>query len=190
VLRVLGKFLDSQEACASEIEERGENMVVSWESGRGAESRLYNELDISDLRQAACLLRGSAVGGPNRERAELLRTLGQELDTQQVQLERLVEEDEGFRVTAIVDGQPFGHLYPVSELRHFSEVRRTMRTIDAVLANPEQFAGDEAELASSSEQTVPSALSGAPSSMETQEMVSTSGGRAPWWRFWQRGSGD
>jgi hypothetical protein len=88
VLRALGRALDEEHASHIEIVSHDVFLSVFWDQDApGAEQRAYKEHDLSALRAQARELRsGSAGGNPGGTLAELLRTLGQDLDRDVVDL--------------------------------------------------------------------------------------------------------
>src|SRR5689334_21775936 len=88
VLRALGRFLDDQGATTFEIVNNIPYLDVTWEMpGAGSQPcrRAYQEPDLYDLRAEARALRQGA-GRPVGSLVELLRTIGQELDRDGVEL--------------------------------------------------------------------------------------------------------
>ena len=85
VLRALGQWLDEQGAARAEIVDSGAFLAVRWASANGFDrEQVYNELDLGGLLARAHQLRGFAgdnwTSSPLSDRAELLRSLGQDLD--------------------------------------------------------------------------------------------------------------
>jgi hypothetical protein len=118
------------------------------------------------LRQAARLLRGQGTDVPGRERAELLRTLGQELDAQEVPLERVVDAGEGYLVTL---ANATVQYYALHELRHRSQVRCAARTTAPLAVPQEDLPPLRAEVS--------------PPFPEMTDPAVPSRRRGPWWLF-------
>ena len=128
VLRALGLYLDQQGASEIEIVNRDAFLAVSWKQrGAGAGQRAYQEHELETLRQQAHELRKGATGNPVGALAEMLRTLGQELDGKQVEVTTITREAGGFRVSGLVAGKYFRELYPTGSLLMNSKRRRVGR---------------------------------------------------------------
>jgi hypothetical protein len=144
-LRVIGRFLDEQGGRNATIIEHETFMAVSWQTGRGVErTRSYSEFDIEDLRDRARRMRGAWSGPPLGERAELMRTLGQDLDVLGVQVNSIAERDDGYQVTGTRSRVYFNHLFLNEELRQESEERRRARRSSGA-APPDEAAPATAE---------------------------------------------
>src|SRR5205807_87618 len=95
--------------------------------GGVARGASYGELDMDQLRRQAPLMR-QPVGSPSRgDQEELLRTLGQELDVQNVRGVDVKVRDGFYEVRGSSDEGPVYRFYSVSELRALSERRRGLR---------------------------------------------------------------
>jgi hypothetical protein len=128
-LRVIGHFLDEQGGRYATIIEHETFMAVSWQTGRGEErSRSYSEFDIDDLRDRAHRMRGTWSGPPLGVRAEVMRTLGQDLDVLGVRLNSISEHDDGYQVTGTQNRVYFNRLFTNEELQRESEERRGQRS--------------------------------------------------------------
>src|SRR5438105_4866464 len=118
-LRALGRYLDEQGATGVEIDDKETYLAVSWDkraSGSESEQRSYVEQELEELRAQAREMRQGGSGNPAGSLAELLRTLGQELDDQDVDVNMIVQEPDGFLVTGIAGGRYFRELLEISEL--------------------------------------------------------------------------
>lgn len=129
ILRVIGHLLDEHDADQVEIIQYEKFMTVSWrQPGGTADQRAYNDIDVKLLRDKARRLRGAGpVGG---EKAELLRTLGQELDTQGIEANGIVEEGDGFRVSGVADRRYVNLHFTFFDLRSLSAAHRAERPRD------------------------------------------------------------
>jgi len=141
LLRALGRFLDRQSATKVEIVNQGAFFAVSWErqnkSGEfsrqpaatsTSEQRAYQDHDMEVLREQARELRkGGGTGSPGGKLDELLRTLGQELARDNIELSTVVQERDGLRVSGIAGGRYFRRLYGTTELLSESRKRRMER---------------------------------------------------------------
>jgi hypothetical protein len=129
VLRAIGRFLDDEGASGIDIRAHEVFLAISWQSARpGGAQRSYQEHELDALRAQARFLR-TGGGGPVRETsfAELMRTLGQELDEVGMELTALIQEGEGFRVSGIDEGIYRTRLCFFSELYEASARHRAKR---------------------------------------------------------------
>ena len=141
ILRALGRFLDDQEATDIKIQARELVLQVSWSQGRpGDETRAYQDHDLADLREQAKQLRYGGGGSPAGSLAELLRTLGQELDENNFEANGIIQEDEGFYVSGVMDGRYANQTFSTAALLERSEERRSAR--GTAPAAPSAPAGD------------------------------------------------
>ena len=116
-LRALGRFLEMIGASEISIVEEREHIQVSWRGrGHAREERRYKDFEIQALRTTARLLRGLEGGTPRFTTSEMLRTLGRDLDEMRARRVGLVETNDGFYVSAEVDGERIGRPYTLSEL--------------------------------------------------------------------------
>jgi hypothetical protein len=142
ILRALGRFLDEQGATGIEIKNHEMFLAVSWDqAGASAGQRAYQEKDLNDLReQARAMRKGIAGGTPTGSLGELLRTLGQELDQDEVEVAGVAQEENGFRVSGSVNDRYYSRLFPTSELLEKSSQRMlqraTVRPVPAHLLEP------------------------------------------------------
>ncbi len=128
VLRALGRYLDSQAATQVEIVNREAFLAVSWERrARGGEQRAYQEHELNNLRAQAREMRQGGVGNPAGSLAELLRTLGQELDRHQVDINTIVQEPGGFRVSGVKGGRYYRELFNTGDLLMAAKRQRVTR---------------------------------------------------------------
>jgi hypothetical protein len=128
LLRALGRTVDEQRGSEIEITIHEAFLAVSWQvPGRGAEQRSLREVDLETLRDQARMLRRGAVDPHPGAMAEMLRTLGQALSADQLEASSINEEQDGFRVSGIVEGRYTRKLYSKGDLRRMSEKRRAAR---------------------------------------------------------------
>ncbi len=130
ILRALGRTLDERGIKGVQITNHETYLAVGWgELKPGTQLQAYQEHDLEQLREQARALRGGASGGssPPGSLSELLRTLGQELDAEQIEANGISQEADGFRVTGICQGRYVSKLYRTSELLQLSSRRRAMR---------------------------------------------------------------
>jgi len=82
---------------------------------------------MAKLREQAPLMRQPVAAPPQNDREELLRTLGQELDDQSIQIVNVVQRPGFFEVRGTgPDGEVY-RFFSVAELRELSERRRRLR---------------------------------------------------------------
>jgi hypothetical protein len=144
VLRALGRSLDAENASHIEIVNHDAFLAVFWDQGApGAEQRAYKEHDLEALRAQARELRsGTAGGNPGGTFAELLRTLGQDLDRDEVDVSRVAEEDGDFIVSGQAKGKYYRQAYSVSELMVLSAQRRDARAAGRMTTGAPIFTRD------------------------------------------------
>jgi len=134
LLRALGRSLDAQNAGHIEILNRDAFLSVFWDAGApGADQRAYQEHDLEALRAAAREMRSGSGGNPGGSLAEMLRTLGQELDANQVDLSRVAEVATGFEVSGEAGGKYFRRVYMTEELVGLGAQRRAARPTGILL---------------------------------------------------------
>jgi hypothetical protein len=126
LLRIVGQMLDAEMVQHAEIVNHEGLIRISWHTHEGAQqARSYEEIAIHSLLQEARSHRGSAPIG-RHGRAELLRTLGQELDREHISLGSIVEEAGGYRTSGIACGRFYTRFYTEHELRT-ANTRRHIR---------------------------------------------------------------
>jgi hypothetical protein len=136
LLRVVGRVLDTEAAEQIEIIQHPNCLTLSWSDGKGpAQHRSYRDVGLANLRRQARRLRGAGEQEPTRDREELLRTLGQELDTRQVVLSGIVETARGYRVSGVAERRYVNELFTWSEL-HEASARQRARRVALLLAGP------------------------------------------------------
>jgi len=132
-LRALGRFLDDINAHAIRIVEGPESIEVSWDDGRGARAtQHYDRSAIEALRAAARMHRGLAEGMFRYGSAELLRTVGRDLDQMRASGVTIEETGAGFDAVVMVGETIVREMYGYSDLvarvqeyhrQHFFELR-------------------------------------------------------------------
>ena len=142
-LRAIGLILDSHRARHAEIIVEKHAMVVSWDQGGASQRRSYSELKIKQLQEAARRMRGDPSFVQIGPRAEILRTLGQELDEAHMEVQGIIEEEGGYRVSGTADRRYVNHLYTLAELQVNSQDRRVLRLV------PSDTGSDDVETDSS-----------------------------------------
>lgn len=108
----LATFLAAQDARHVEILDKGSFQDVSWQPvGGRPQERCFVEADFAQLRPTALLSSGSSSP------VTLLDALGHEIDLEQFDVARIVDEADGFVVTGSCRGQYVSRYYAYSELR-------------------------------------------------------------------------
>jgi hypothetical protein len=128
VLRVIGRYLDDQGGRDPRIR-YDRDVEVSWRSESGDQERASTDFDINKLREQAPLMRRPVPLPRKGDREELLRTLGQELDIQGIEVIEISETGGSFRVHGRFAGQTVHRFYSEKELRKLSEERRALRRV-------------------------------------------------------------
>jgi hypothetical protein len=126
VLRVIGRYLDDQGGRDSRIR-YDRDVEVSWRSESGDQERASTDFDINKLREQAPLMRRPVPLPRKGDREELLRTLGQELEAQDIAVIEISETGGSFRVHGKFGEQTVHRFYSEKELRKLSEQRRALR---------------------------------------------------------------
>jgi hypothetical protein len=75
-------------------------------------------------------------GSPEGSLAEIMRTLGQELDEAGLEAIGVVQESDGFRVSGVAGGRYASEFFPTSDLLEQSTQRRERRGSGSVGARP------------------------------------------------------
>ncbi len=128
MLRALGAFLDEQDAASFSIVTDHDVLKVTWQTPDSAiHHRAYQEQQLEALRAKTRAMRMEAVVRPAGCNAELLRTLGQDLDAENVALLGIIRDVEGFRVSGIVGRAYVTSRYRTSEMVDRSIERQRLR---------------------------------------------------------------
>src|SRR5689334_5551854 len=98
VLRSLGQVLERERAQEITISYEEEYLSATWR-GQGADDREEIERQLSLLHEQAKMARVKLGRSAKEGLAEILRTLGQDLDEAKVGLTRIVQSDDGWVVT-------------------------------------------------------------------------------------------
>jgi hypothetical protein len=145
ILRALGRFLDDNGASNVHILGRELVLSVSWDKvAPGAEHRSYQDHELDSLRDQARALRTGGGGSTEGSLAEVLRTLGQELDHDGFEANGVIQEPDGWRVSGVANGRYATALYTTDELLERSAERRAQRGTqreEAPAAALDPFAG-------------------------------------------------
>jgi hypothetical protein len=148
VLRVIGRLLDEREAVMKaeaidpsrhghetrvlyediEIVEHDSFLRVSWRTRGGSGARqAYTDVNLAQLRARSRQLRTDSSADPGGQREELLRTLGQELDADDLRVSGIFEKEADFFVSGSAAGRYVNRSFAKDELLLLSEHRRQLR---------------------------------------------------------------
>jgi hypothetical protein len=128
ILRLLGQFLEQEEAAEIGIEDHDDYVEVSWRNKQGdREERYHDATELAALRTAAELYRG-AEDKSTYDLSELLRTLGQELDDLKMESVAIAATPDGFFASGRVRGDEVTRTYTRRELTARAEAYRGRRT--------------------------------------------------------------
>ena len=115
-LSVIGQILDADGARQIEIVDNDTVLTVSWlHTDPTGTRRWFEDLEIDFLREGARELQESGGGGRG-PRETSLRRLGSELDQSGIQLSGIVEDEDGYRVSGLVDRRYANRLYTWAQL--------------------------------------------------------------------------
>jgi hypothetical protein len=127
ILRLLGQFLEDEEAAEIGIEDHDDYVEVSWRNKHGdRQERYHDTAELNALRTAAELYRG-APDGRRYDLSELLRTLGQELDDLKMEGIAIAATPDGFFATGHVKGEELSRTYTQRELTARAQAYRRRR---------------------------------------------------------------
>ena len=130
VLRLAGRYVDAVGAARFEIVQHDADLIVSWEEADGRAGHLHcTPLDWESLLEKAREQRGDGPLPATSDWAELLRTLGQELDREGIELDGVSNEDEELHVHGWQAGRAYQARYRLGELRALSAYRRAQRRV-------------------------------------------------------------
>lgn len=116
-LRALGRFIEILGGIEIKIVDTPDHLELSWLGRSGArDERKWGPQELAALRTTIRQFRGLEGGAPQFTAAELLRTVGRELDTQQAGAVTISETHEGFLVSAQVGAERFGQVHTYSDL--------------------------------------------------------------------------
>jgi hypothetical protein len=125
----VGRILDQHHATSVKIQNHDTYLTISWETrNEGPQQDFLEDFDLNELRAQAKALRAGSARSPGGSTAEMLRTLGQELDSQSVDVALITEERGIYRVSGQAFGRYFRKDYSEAELLGLSARRRTDRS--------------------------------------------------------------
>jgi hypothetical protein len=137
IFRALGRFLDDQGATTFEIVNHTAFLGVSWDSGELRGQRAYQEHHLVDLRAEARAMR-QGTEGPVGPIVELLRTVGQELDLEGVDVSSIWRDSRAFHVSGVLDDRHYQSEYRTKDLVAIAAGRRAARGNATAVATGEQ----------------------------------------------------
>src|SRR6266542_56486 len=106
LLRAIGHLLEVEGAEGVQLVNNEAFLTVSWRSRiRGDDERHYQDHNLEELRAWARDSRGEIQKGTRGGFAELLRTLGQDLDREQADFTQILQEADGLAVSGSVGGR-------------------------------------------------------------------------------------
>src|SRR5690242_11140103 len=127
VLRAIGRLLDLEGADGVHVVHGQGSLTVEWRSGVRSDHRRYEGHHLAELRKSARGSRGELNKGPDGGWADLLRTLGQDMDRDEIGLAELTHEADNLTVTGSVAGRPTSRTYSIPDLRASSQRRQAWR---------------------------------------------------------------
>lgn len=125
-LRVVGRWLEQQGVDDVEVTDEGQYLSVSW-AGTYSGQRQFRAFELAQLRREARLLRAIPQGTPSIGIAEMLRTLGGELDRSSLELLSITQIPGGFRLSATAAGRRTSTDYPLAEIHRMIVAQRAER---------------------------------------------------------------
>jgi len=132
-LRTVGQWLDAQGAHDLEIVVDAYLVTVICQVNRDTPHRhSFSRVELGRLSEAAQLRRNHSLSQPSGHWAAMLRTVGQELATEQITLTRLCSEEIGLRAYGAHGQRYFNHVYPWDELRMLNRSRYNERAMDGL----------------------------------------------------------
>jgi hypothetical protein len=128
ILRGIGRFLDDETARDIEIKVHETFIGVTWNSLKpGSQYRAYKEHDLETLRRQARKIRRDPYQTPLASWAELLRTLGQDLDAGRIEVTAILQQREILHVSGMIAGLYSNRSYLMAELEERARERRFAR---------------------------------------------------------------
>jgi hypothetical protein len=136
LFRAIGRVLEQQRASALHLVNHDAFVTVSWMSrSPQSEQRHYQDHQLDQLRQDARENRGQRPKGSSAGLTELLRTLGQELDAHEWDVNQIVQLEDGLVVSGTRAGQYVRCKYFTTDLaaasRRHQRNRATARALVA-----------------------------------------------------------
>ncbi len=128
LLRALGRFFEQEDARQIEVVNYGDFVSISWrkQDPMGGELH-YREHELAELRRRAREARSGIQYDPLGGWAEMLRTLGQDLDHEYADLSSILQKDAGFVVAYQIRGRYAQRQYRIADVLTSSRTRRALR---------------------------------------------------------------
>jgi len=124
-LRALGRFLEQADARGIQIGKENSHWSVVWQGPPEKTSLLPFQLQA--LRVVSRLNRGLKNNVPRFNLSQILRTLGQLLDTMKATSFSIHEVPGGFQLSASVSDQQGGRTYAIEEIRSLAQQQLSQR---------------------------------------------------------------
>jgi len=124
-LRALGRFLEQADARGVEIGKENSHWSVVWQGP--AEKTSLLPFQLQALRVVSRLNRGLEGDVPRFSLSQILRTLGQLLDTMKATSFAIHEVPDGFQLSAKVSDQQGGRTYAIDEIRSLAQQQLSQR---------------------------------------------------------------
>ncbi len=127
ILRAVGRFLNGEGARAVELMNQDAFLSVSWKRGHGEDQRHYRDQELATLRNQAMQSRGRPLQESRGGYAEILRTLGQDLDQRRGDFTQIAQQGEEFLVSGSEAGRYSRRTYRTSDLLANGRKRKELR---------------------------------------------------------------
>jgi len=130
ILRAVGRILDAEFAEGMTLINNGNSLSVTWASkdkDLTGDRRHYEEHTLAEMREKGKQARSGFSQDPTGSFAELLRTIGQDLDRDRGDFTEIVQESDGLIVLGVLYGRPTRRTYLTSDLIVSSRRRREWR---------------------------------------------------------------
>ncbi|HZT05840.1 MAG TPA: hypothetical protein VFC51_02330 [Chloroflexota bacterium] len=124
VLRALGRFLDEVQAFGIEIVDEGDEWIVAW-NGPGLQR--LERFHLEALREVARMNRGLEGDIPRFTTSQMLRVLGTVLEDLRATQFSIKEIEDGYRLSALVDGKQVVQAYTLDQLQLLAAERLQQR---------------------------------------------------------------
>jgi hypothetical protein len=127
-LRVVGQWLDLQSPDEIELITTVHTITIRWRRHLGPRDfHTFDWTEIYALSEQARMQRQNPFGRMTGRWAPALRTLGQELDAQCVELLLARSQDGGLQVYGLHEGGPYAHWFADQHLAEWNTAQRTQR---------------------------------------------------------------
>jgi hypothetical protein len=140
-LRVIGQWLDSQEADQAELRYTETTVEVRWQLATGEETRTFAFAELQRLGQQARRQHKHPFGQTDSRWAGALRTLGQELEDGNIEPLVLRSLAGGVQVFGTQNGAPYERWHALEGLSESNRLKRNQSGL-AALRPPSSTLGD------------------------------------------------